>query len=199
VRAGRLAAAAFWLACAAAARAEEPASRSDSIHQLEGEWKDSEDRSVTLASLRGKVLVATMAYTTCETVCPMIFADLQRIERALTPAARERVWFVVFSLDPERDTPGRMREFRKERGFESPQWIFLSAPEERVREMSAVLGVQYRRAAEGEVAHTSVLAVVDADGVIRHEQPGVGKDPSPLVVVVEGLVSPRSGATKPAP
>jgi len=192
-------AAALWLGCATGAAASEPALRGDSIYQLEAAWTDSENRPVALASLRGKVLVATMAYTTCESACPILFSDLQRLERALSPAARERVWFVIFSLDPERDTPERLREFRVRRGLDSPRWLFLTAPADRVREMSAVLAVQYRRDGRGELVHSSVISVVDAEGVIRHQQAGLGLDPAPLAVVIEGLVSSQAGSASPAP
>jgi protein SCO1/2 len=186
---------AAWLALAGGSALAAEGLPGASIYHLDGSWTDAEGRALPLSSLRGQVLVVTMAYTSCGSACPLLFADLQRLERSLPPEVRERVRFVVFSLDPERDGPERLRAFREARGLDPARWLFLVAPEERVREMAAVLGVRYRRDPRGEISHESIVSVVDRDGVIRHRHSSLGQDPSELAAAVVEVVSSAAGGS----
>jgi protein SCO1/2 len=65
-------------------------------------------------------VVLNFIYTTCTSVCPLTsrtFADLQ--ERLA--AARTTVHLVSISIDPEHDTPSRLREYAAKFGA-GPQW-----------------------------------------------------------------------------
>lgn len=60
----------------------------------------------------GRPVVLNFIYTTCTTICPLTsqtFADLQ----ARLGAARERVHLVSISIDPEQDTPARLRAYAR--------------------------------------------------------------------------------------
>src|SRR5262245_57078124 len=77
----------------------------ESIYHLRRPWTNMDGKPVMLRALRGKPVALAMVYTSCTTACPLTIADLKRIESALSPEARDRVWFTVFSLDSERDRP----------------------------------------------------------------------------------------------
>jgi protein SCO1 len=58
----------------------------------------------------GRPVVLNFVYTTCTTVCPLtsqIFADLQE----KLGGARDRVHLMSISIDPEQDTPARLRAY----------------------------------------------------------------------------------------
>jgi len=65
-------------------------------------------------------VVLNFIYTTCTSVCPLTsqtFSDLQR----KLGAARDAVHLVSISIDPEQDTPARLRDYAKK--FEAgPGW-----------------------------------------------------------------------------
>ena len=74
------------------------------------ELVDPEGRPVQLTELRGTVVALFFGYTYCPDVCPLTLAVLGRLqeERGEALPALE----VVFvSVDPERDTPDRLRRF----------------------------------------------------------------------------------------
>ena len=59
----------------------------------------------------GEVVLVYAGYTHCPDVCPTTMADIAAALRGLTPEERQRVRVVMFSTDPARDTPQRMRAF----------------------------------------------------------------------------------------
>lgn len=59
----------------------------------------------------GEVVLVYAGYTNCPDVCPTTVADVAAALRGLPAAERDRVSVVMFSTDPERDEPARMRAF----------------------------------------------------------------------------------------
>lgn len=163
----------------ATSRATEP-----SLFELTFPLTDSDGRSRHLDELRGRPFVASMVYTSCTSVCPRITADLQRLERALPADVRERTRFVLFSLDPKRDTPAALRAFARDHGLDSTRWTLLAAGPDDMRTLAAVLDVRFRPDPGGEIAHSAVIVVAGGDGVIRHRQAGLGTGDSALVAAV---------------
>jgi protein SCO1/2 len=69
-------------------------------------------------------IVLGFLFTTCTTICPVQGAMFANMQKTLGPNA-ERVRFVSISIDPEHDTPERMREFlQRYQGREG--WDFLT-------------------------------------------------------------------------
>ena len=68
----------------------------------------------------GRAVVLTFIYTSCTTVCPMTSHTLAQLEKKLG-AARDSVHVMSISIDPEQDTPQRLREYAK--GYSAgPEW-----------------------------------------------------------------------------
>ncbi len=72
--------------------------------------------------LAGKPWVADFVFTRCPTVCPLMTERLA----ALQPRLGERVHLVSVSVDPDFDTPERLKAFAAEHGAASPRWHFLT-------------------------------------------------------------------------
>ncbi len=155
-----------------------------SLYDLDLPLTDANGRACRLADLRGSTYVASMIYTNCTSVCPRITADLQGVERRLPAAARDRERFVLFSLDPERDTPEALRAFAARHHLDPARWSLYAVPENGMRSLAAVPGVRHREAGNGVIDHTAAFAVVDRDGVVRYRQLGLAQDDRPLVDAV---------------
>jgi protein SCO1/2 len=120
---------------------------------------------VPLAALAGRPAVVTMFYSSCTSVCPMLTLAMQRTERALEPAARHRAVFVMVSLDPARDSLERLGAFAREHRLDPARWLIARASEEDVRSLAAALGIRYRQLPDGSFNHSSVMTLLDRDGV----------------------------------
>src|SRR5262249_719293 len=66
-----------------------PATPADSVYRLDANLEDQNGRAITLASLRGSPVIASMFYGSCEMVCPMIFETIHETLKALPAADRE--------------------------------------------------------------------------------------------------------------
>ncbi len=63
-------------------------------------------------------------FTTCTALCPIMSATFAALEEKLG-AARNAVNLISISVDPEEDTPRRLREFRKKYGA-GDEWHFYT-------------------------------------------------------------------------
>jgi protein SCO1/2 len=84
---------------------------------------DQQGHAVTLAGLRGKVVVLAPFLSLCQDECPLItgaFITLQRDLRAAGLA--NRVVFVEATVDPGRDSVARLAAYQKEFGADWDLW-----------------------------------------------------------------------------
>jgi protein SCO1/2 len=166
-------------------RVAEPGALADgeSIFGLDLALIDQDGRALTLADLGGETMLAAMVYTSCTSVCIMVTEQMKAIEQQVAGVDND-VRFVLFSLDPGRDTPEALRAFARTHKLEGSRWRLLAASEDGVRDLAAVLGVKYQRESKGEIAHSAMIFVIDGTGVVRHRQVGVGKDARDLVAAL---------------
>jgi len=68
----------------------------------------------------GRPVVLNFIYTTCETTCPLSSATFAQFQAKLG-AERSKAHLVSISIDPEQDTPARLREYAKKFGA-GPGW-----------------------------------------------------------------------------
>lgn len=170
-----------------AADADAPAS--ESLYQLDATWSDAAGKPVKLAELRGGVVVLAMIYTSCQAVCPLLVGDLKKLERALPKAQLPKVRFVLVSFDPARDTPKQLARYAQERSLPAPRWTLLTSDDDAVRELAAALGMRYRPSGGGDFAHSNLISVLDAKGVVVARRVGLGQDPAPLVRAIGELLA----------
>ena len=145
-----------------------------SIYNLPEKWTNQDGKDIELKDLRGKVLVMVMIYTSCKAACPRLVADMRNIEERIPKDLKEKVTFVLVSIDPEIDTPARLKEFSIENKMEGKQWVFLRSDEERTREFSAVLAVNYKKISPIDFSHSNIISVFNAEGEMTFQQEGLG-------------------------
>jgi len=144
-----------------------------SIYDLDSRWTDENGAIVALGSLKGRPVIAAMAYTTCKDMCPAIVADMMWVEKHLPPSAGGRVRFAFFSIDSAADTPPRLKAYADDHGLDPARWTLLHGDEEAVRELAAALGVGYRADGKGGFDHAAVISLLDSKGEILFQQRGV--------------------------
>lgn len=154
----------------AAPRAEGllPAREGMSIYQLDGVWQNQNGEQMALADLQGRPQLVALVYTHCAYACPLVVADMKQTE-----VADGSVGFVLVSIDPERDTPERLREFASGTRMGS-RWTLLAGGDDELLELAAVLGVRYRRVSETDFMHSNAIVLLDGDGNVVYRQEGYG-------------------------
>ncbi|MFM2288761.1 MAG: hypothetical protein RL684_1904 [Pseudomonadota bacterium] len=72
----------------------------------------SDGSALSLGHYRGKVVLLSFGYTSCTEVCPITLSILAQARRQLGSAAAD-LQVLYVTVDPERDSAGRMRTFLK--------------------------------------------------------------------------------------
>jgi len=139
-----------------------------SLYDLTSRWKDHRGEEVSLSSLRGRPRAIAAIYTHCTATCPLALGELKRIAAATDSS----VGFVLVSLDPARDTPRALAMYASEHGLDPARWTLLAGSDADIRELAAALGIRYRRLDADAIAHANLITIVDANGVVVHQQTG---------------------------
>ena len=160
-----------------------------SIYNLPTSWTTQNNTDIQLEELRGNVLVMVMIYTSCKAACPRLIADMRNIEKQVPEAALGKTKFIMVSIDPEVDTPQRLNAFAKENEMEDDHWLFLRGTPEDTREFATVLAVSYKKISPIDFSHSNIISVFDEEGVLVHQQEGLGVDNAETVEAIKTEVS----------
>ena len=180
-----------WTASALGATSPLP---EDSVYHLNASLTDSTGRALAWQDLRGESRVATMFYTSCRYVCPLLDDSLRSIERQLSAAERARIGFVMVTIDPERDTPESLARLMAERRLDATRWQLLQPRPEDLRALAGILGIRYRSLADGEFNHTTTLVLLDAEGRILARTDRLGADGDPEFMAAVRRAAAVSGS-----
>ncbi|HVU27137.1 MAG TPA: SCO family protein [Verrucomicrobiae bacterium] len=158
-----------------------------SLYQVESVWTTDAQKQIKLGALAGKPQVVLMFYSRCTTACPILENELRQIEAALPPETRAKTGFTLISFDSERDTPAALAEYRKV--WNLPEnWTLLSGQPDDVLELAALLGIQFKKSSDGEIAHSNVITLLNAQGEIVFRQTGLNAGADEMVRRIEQIV-----------
>ena len=100
-----------------------------------------------------------------------------KVQQDLGSAFGKKIDFVSITVDPERDTPDVLREYAKNFDADLSGWAFLTGSRAAIRDVTRRYGVFVRKTASGDVDHTFLTSLIDANGSMRVQYLGVGFDP----------------------
>ena len=133
-------------------------------------------------------MVMVMIYTSCKAACPRLVADMRNIEAQFSEKELSNLKFVLVSIDPETDTPERLKTFSKENLMEDDHWMFLRGTPEDTREFAAVLAVSYKKISPMDFSHSNIISVFDENGLLIHQQEGLGVNNAETVSAIKNEV-----------
>lgn len=122
--------------------------------------------ALTLADWRGRWNVVYFGYASCPDVCPTTLAAFKQAWARLKERGdADKLRFDFISVDPQRDTPERLRDYV---AFFSPDFVAATGSDEQLTALTRALGLIYTRTtnADGaiEVDHSGSAVIVDPDG-----------------------------------
>lgn len=158
-----------------------------SLYHLESSWTDQDSRTLELGSLRGKVVLVALIYSSCKGACPMILEDMRKIEARVAQGHPDKLHYLLVSIDPEVDTPEKLKAYSEKAGL-GPSWTFLNGQDDDILELAALLGVKYKKTSETDYAHSNIISVLNPQGEIVHQQEGLNIDPTATVEAIDALL-----------
>lgn len=127
---------------------------------------DQDGKQVTERDFRGKAMLVFFGFTNCPDVCPL---TLQKIADTLelAPDLAGKLTPVFISVDPERDTPAKMKAYA---AYFSPEIRALSGTPEQTAHVISAFKVYAKKVPLPDSAlgytmdHSSLIYLYDANG-----------------------------------
>jgi cytochrome oxidase Cu insertion factor (SCO1/SenC/PrrC family) len=135
------------------------------LYQADMHWTDDSGNQVILSKWQNKVVVLTMAFSTCRKFCPITLHHLAEIQN-LYNKQNISAEFIIISYDPAIDTWQTWKEFRKNHHYTLPNWHFLTGSSENTKMVSQLLGMDYWLYDE-HVMHNLKIVLLNAHGEIQ--------------------------------
>jgi protein SCO1/2 len=163
----------------------------DSAYHLDVPLVDQDGKGLHFADGRGRPRLVSMFYTSCQYVCPLIVDTLKKTEAELTPTQRAGLDVLLVSLDPDTDTPTELRRVADQRHLDTPRWRLARTDKSHVRQLAAVLGIQYKQIEARDFSHSSALVLLDAEGRIVARSERMGQVDADFVAQARALLPAR--------
>lgn len=144
----------------------------NSIYQIDDTWQNSLGEQIQLTQLEGKKQVVALMYSHCLHACPVIVANMKKIEQA-AKVKNEDIGFVLVTLSPATDTVDVLHEFAKKMDMDESQWSLLRADNASVRRLAMALELSYKPLKNNMYSHSRSLVVLDEKGRIDFLSPGL--------------------------
>jgi protein SCO1/2 len=132
----------------------------------------SNGKPLRLADYQGKVVALGFGFTYCPAVCPTTLAQLAAVKQKLGAAAKD-FQVVYVTVDPDRDTPARMKTYLA--GFDS-SFLGATGTAAQLAQVRQEYGISSVRIDGGSAAnygfnHSSFIYLIDRAGKLRALSP----------------------------
>ena len=111
--------------------------------------------------VKDKVVAVNFVFTTCTTICPPMGANFAKLQKLLGERAGQDVHLISVSVDPNTDTPERMKAWGQKFGA-APGWTLVTGDREEITHLLKSLGVY-----TASIADHSPLVLLGNDA--RHQ------------------------------
>jgi cytochrome oxidase Cu insertion factor (SCO1/SenC/PrrC family) len=138
---------------------------------------DQDGRTVSLASLRGKVVLMTFLDPVCTSDCPIIAQEFKQTGQLLG-AQDSNVELVAVVANPTYRSTLFTQAFDRQEGLTAvPNWLYLTGSLSQLGAVWRHYGVTVQNLPAGSMsAHNDVAVIIDRSGEIREE---LSADPGP--------------------
>lgn len=157
-------------------------------------YTNQDNKKVSLEDLKGKPWIAMFIFTNCNTVCPPMTANMTDIQKQFKERGLEDYNIVGFSVDPEVDTPEKLKEFLG--NYELPdasKWNFLTGYSQAEIEKMAVDSFKTlvkKVDGQEQVTHGSSFLLIDQEGTVVKSYNGVSDVPKDEIAVdMENIIA----------
>jgi len=165
-----------------------------SLYDLDAAWCTDGGAKIRLADLRGKPRVMAMFFANCRGVCLLTVDHMQEIEASLPADIRNKVGFVLVTLDPANDTAEKLAVYRRENVLPASTWTILRGDDNATAEVAARLGITFARESSRGFVHSSGITLVDEDGNIIQQQLGNHPDLAAMVQALKMAINKETVA-----
>lgn len=92
--------------------------------------------------VKNKVVTFNFFFSKCDEICPMVTANLAKVQKLLGDQLGRDIHMYSFTLKPEEDTVAVIADYRKKFGAR-PGWTFLTAKPDHMERLRKAIGFTY--------------------------------------------------------
>jgi cytochrome oxidase Cu insertion factor (SCO1/SenC/PrrC family) len=133
--------------------------------------------------LQGKIVVIDTIFTTCTGICPVMSQTFAKVQEHVGDRLGKDVHLISISVDPQTDTPARLKEFGARFGAK-PGWHFLTGKKENVDFILYKLG----QFSEDKESHKNIVLIGNEPTGLWKKAFGLAP-PADLIKIVDSVVS----------
>lgn len=125
--------------------------------------------SVSLDSLKGKVVVANFFFTRCPSICPKLTTNMHKLQESFKKT-QQYVQFLSFSVDAERDSVPVLKRYADKFNIDHSNWWLLTGAKKTIYDFAlneVKLGLQDGEGVDSNFIHTPKFVLLDRNHVIR--------------------------------
>lgn len=129
--------------------------------------------TIRLSDFRGKVLAFTFFFTTCpySNQCPQLSENMAAVRKQLAAGpgpVGDRWQLLSITIDPQNDTPGRLKDYAARYHAAADRWDFLTGDPVEIASLGWQCGLEFWRTNPGQpISHNTRTVVVDPAGRVR--------------------------------
>lgn len=126
------------------------------------------DKAITMSDFDGQVRFIFFGYTSCPDICPTSLAFISSSLKQLTDEERKQVQVFFVSVDPDRDTVEKLRDYT---AYFHPEIMGITGTKKEIDKVVNQYGAAYRKVESDSsmgylVDHSASVYVVDQKGKI---------------------------------
>jgi protein SCO1/2 len=155
---------------------------------------DQNGKAFGSKQLEEKIYVAEYFFTTCGTICPIMNAQMTRVQE--TFKSNLDVQILSFTVDPEIDTVEQMKRYSQMHNANDKQWHFLTGKKEDLYQLARTsffvlkpAEVENQGDAGSDFIHTNNFVLVDRKKQIRGFYDGTSdKEVDQMILDIQKLL-----------
>ncbi len=142
----------------------------DSLKVPEFKLINQEKKEITNQDLLGFNYIVNFFFTSCPTICPTTTLNLIELQNKINKYEINNFKIISVSVDPENDTPQKLKEYAISMNIDLSNWEFLTGSQQEIYDLvksGFSLSVGQDSLAPGGVFHSSSVTIVDDEGYLR--------------------------------
>lgn len=161
---------------------------------------DQNGHVFTEKNLEGKIYVANFFFTSCPSVCKKMQTLMKKVQDEDDFKRLKDFRMVSYTVDPERDTPEKLREYASLVHADTSRWIFLSGKRQEIYDLAYkgyMANAMEDSIAPGGFLHSELMFLIDRERHIRGIYQGTDlKDVKRLIDEIKVLIASYNSAKK---
>lgn len=132
------------------------------------QFVNQDSLTVTNRDFDGRIYVADFFFTSCPDICPIIQRNMLKVYQKYRN--NQQVKILSYTIDPDHDTPARLKNYAVKLGVDGNQWEFLRGQKQAVYALAKndyMVSVDDDTKGPGGFAHEGFFVLVDKERRMR--------------------------------